>query len=85
VDASKVQCVHKSEKGETMQMENLHSKKPKEAQTHVEVEKEKTCNPVALLAVQMWEHMNDYSAFCDKKTGKIETNPILDFEHLPPE
>jgi hypothetical protein len=53
VDASKVQCVHKSEKGETMQMENLHSKKPKEAQTHVEVEKEKTCNPVALLAVQM--------------------------------
>jgi hypothetical protein len=68
-----------------MQIENSHSKAPKEVQTPVRFEKEKTCNPVALLAVQMWEHLNDRGAYCEKKKGKIETNPILDFQHLPPE
>jgi hypothetical protein len=54
---------------------------PKEARNHVEHDQEKSCNSVALLAVQMWEHMNDNYAFCNKRTGKIETNPILDFDH----
>lgn len=58
---------------------------PKEFQRHVELEQEKSCNPVALLAVQMWEHMNNYYAFCDKRTGTIQTNPILDLDNQGPQ